>query len=216
MRLGGEHGALIAQIARAKGQISEITVQILGVDENARAIAQRDLRSGDSKLAELAEREAAAVDKLRRIDIRSPQKGIVHELTVHTVGGVISPAEQIMLIVPEEDNLTVQARLSPNDIDQVTVGRSARLRLSAFAKQKTPEIDARITHVSADVTSDPKSGQSYYLVRLEMEEKAKHVVESLKLMPGMPVEVFMSTGDRTAMSYLLKPFTDQVNRAFRE
>lgn len=216
MRLGGEHGGLIAQIARAGAQISEISVQILSVDENVRTQAQRELRSIESKLAELSEREVAAVDKLRRIDIRAPQRGIVHELSVHTVGGVITPAEQIMLIVPEEDNLTIQARLSPNDIDQVAVGRPARLRLSAFAKQKTPEVDARIVHVAADVTTDPKSGQSYYLVRLEMDDKARHVVENLKLVPGMPVEVFMSTGERTAISYLAKPFTDQINRAFRE
>lgn len=216
MRLGGEHGSLIAQIARAKAQINEINVQILTVDENVRAQAQRDLRAGDAKIAELAEREVATSDKLNRIDIRSPQTGLVHELSVHTVGGVITPAEQVMLIVPEEDNLTIQARLGPNDIDQVAVGRPARLRLTAFAKQKTPEVDAHVVHISADVTIDPKNGQNYYLVRLEMDDKARRSIEGLKLVPGMPVEVFMSTGERTALSYLAKPFVDQVNRAFRE
>jgi HlyD family secretion protein len=216
MRLGGEHGSLIAQIARAKAQISEINVQILTVDENVRAQAQRDLRSGDARIAELTEREVATSDKMNRIDIRSPQTGVVHELSVHTVGGVITPAEQVMLIVPEEDNLTIQARLGPNDIDQVAVGRPARLRLSAFAKQKTPEVDAHVVHISADVTVDAKNGQTYYLVRLEMDDKARRSIEGLKLVPGMPVEVFMSTGERTALSYLAKPFVDQVHRAFRE
>ena len=215
-KLGGEHGGLVAQIARARGQISEINVQILSVDENVRAQAQREMRSIEAKLSELQEREIATTDKLRRIDIRSPQKGIVHELSVHTVGGVVTGAEQIMLIVPEEDSLTVQARIAPNDVDHVVAGRPARLRLSAFNQKTTPEIAARVINISADVTSDPKTGQSYYIVRLEMEEKARRVVEDLKLVPGMPVEVFMSTGDRTALSYLLKPFTDQMNRTFRE
>ena len=142
------------------GQISEIKVQILAIDENVRAQAQRELRAIEAKLAELAEREIATSDKLRRIDIRSPLKGIVHELSVHTIGGVVTAAEQIMLIVPEEENLTVQARIAPTDIDQVAIGRSARLRLTAFAQQKTPELDARVVHMSADVTTDPKTGQA--------------------------------------------------------
>ncbi|MEQ1613370.1 MAG: HlyD family type I secretion periplasmic adaptor subunit [Hyphomicrobiaceae bacterium] len=216
MRLGGEHGGLLAQIARARSQISEVEVQILAIDENVRAQAQRELRAIEAKLAELAEREIATTDKLRRIDIRAPQKGIVHELSVHTIGGVVTAAEQIMLIVPEEENLTVQARIAPNDIDQIAIGRSARLRLTAFAQQKTPELDARVVHMSADVTTDPKTGQAHYVVRLEMDDKARRTIADLKLVPGMPVEVYMATGDRTALSYLAKPFADQMNRAFRE
>lgn len=215
-RLSGELGGLIAQIARAKGQISEIRVQILAVDDNARAQAQRELRIIDGKLPELAEREAAARDRLHRVDIRAPQKGIVHELAVHTIGGVITAAEQIMIIVPEEDNLTIQAQIAPTDVDQVVVGRPAKLRLSAYNQQTTPEIDGRVIQVSADVTIDPKTGQNYYIARLEMEEKERRLIGDLKLVPGMPVEVYISTGERTALSYLAKPFTDQMNRAFRE
>jgi HlyD family type I secretion membrane fusion protein len=215
-RLSGEHGALLAQIARASGQISEINVQIIAVDENARGHAQRELRTIEGKLGELAEREIAAKDRLHRIDIRAPQAGVVHELAVHTIGGVVTAAEQIMLIVPEEDSLTIQARVSPTDIDQVVVGRSATLRLSAFNQQTTPELDAHVVNVSADVTSDPKTGQSYYVARLEMDDRAKRAIGELKLMPGMPVEIFMSTGERTALSYLAKPFTDQMSRAFKE
>ncbi len=215
-RLGGDFGGLVAQIARAKGQISEIRVQILSVDETARAQAQRELRSIESRLPELNEREVAARDKLNRIELRAPQKGIVHELAVHTVGGVITAAEQVMLIVPEEDSLTIQARFAPTDIDQVVVGRPAKLRLSAFNQQTTPELDGHVIQVAADVTLDPKTGQNYYVARLEMDDKARRTVGELKLVPGMPVEVFISTGDRTAFSYLAKPFTDQMNRAFRE
>ncbi len=215
-RLGGEHGGLTAQIARAKGQISEINVQILAVDENARATAQRDLRATEAKLAELAEREVAALDKMSRVELRAPQTGIVHELAAHTVGGVITAAEPVMVIVPEGDNLTIEARIMPIDIDQVAVGQEAKLRLSAFNQHKTPEVMGLVTAVSADVTLDPKTGQSYYVARLQMDEAGRKVIGDLKLLPGMPVEVFIATGDRTALSYLAKPFTDQMHRAFRE
>jgi len=215
-RLSGEHGGLVAQIARANGQISEIHVQIIMIDENSRVQAQRELRAIEAKLSELVEREVAANDKLQRVEIRSPQSGLVHELSAHTIGGVITAAEQIMLIVPEEDDLTIQANISPTDVDQVLVGREANLRLSAFHQQTTPELTGHVVHVSADVTVDPKNGYSYYVARIAMDEKSRRSVGDLKLVPGMPVEVFMSTGDRTALSYLVKPFTDQIQRAFRE
>jgi HlyD family secretion protein len=215
-RLSGEHGGLVAQIARARGQISEIHVQVIMIDENARVQAQRELRSIEAKLSELVERHAAANDKMHRVDLKSPQTGIVHELSAHTVGGIVTAAEQIMLIVPEEDDLTIQARISPTDVDQVIVGRTAKLRLSAFNQQSTPELAGHVVQVSADVTIDPKTGQSYYIARLEMDEKSRRTIGDLKLVPGMPVEVFMSTGDRTALSYLAQPFMDQLNRAFRE
>ena len=216
MRLAGELGGFKAQIARAYGQISEINVQILVVDESVRAQAQRELRVTEAKLSELAEREIAVSDRLLRVDLRAPLSGIVHELAVHTVGGVVTAAEPVMLIVPEEQGLTIQARISPADVDQVVNGRSARLRLSAFSQKSSPELNGHVTDVSADVTVDAKTGQSYYEVRLAMDDSAQRLVGNLKLVPGMPVEVFMSTGDRTALSYLTKPFTDQMNRTFRE
>ncbi len=215
-RLSGEVGSADAQIARLNGQISEINIQIIGIDETARATAQRDLRSTDARIAELIERETAAKDRLDRVDIRAPRTGLVHDLAVHTVGGVISPAEQLMLIVPEEDGLAIQARVSPADVAQISVGRSARLRLSAFDQQTTPEFEGKVVHVPGDVTPDPKTGQSHYIIRVEMDAKSKVLASGLKLIPGMPVEVFLSTGERTALSYLSKPFTDQMNRAFRE
>lgn len=215
-RLSGEYGGLVAQIARATGQISEINVQILAVDENVRAQAQRELRAIESKLSELSEREIATIDKLHRVDLRAPMDGLIHELNVHTVGGIVTAAEQLMLVVPEHDNLTIQARVSPTDVDQVVVGGPARLRLTAFNQQTTPELTGQVINVSADVTVDAKTGQSHYVARLEMDDKSKRTIGDLKLIPGMPVEVFISTGERTALSYLAKPFTDQMNRAFRE
>jgi HlyD family secretion protein len=215
-RLGGEVGGLAAQIARVQGQISEVNVQILGVDETVRANAQKEQRASEAKLVELAEREIAAKDKLSRIDLRSPRAGVVLDLAAHTVGGVVSAAEQIMLIVPDGEPLTIQARIAPNDRDKVQIGRPARFRLSAFNQQTTPEVFGRVVDVAADVTTDAKTGQSHYVVRLEMDEKAQKVVGDLKLVAGMPVEVFVSTGDRTVLSYLSKPFRDQMEKAFRE
>ena len=215
-RLGGELGSLIAQIARAYGQIGEINLQILAIDQTTRTDAQRELRSIEAKLAELTEREVAAKDRLNRVDLRAPQSGIIHELAVHTIGGVVSPAEQILLIVPEKDDLVIEAHFAPTDIDQVVVGGKAKLRLSAFNQRTTPELDGHVSQVSADATIDQKTGQRYYVSRIEMDEKSRRTVGELKLVPGMPVEVFISTGDRTLLSYLAKPFTDQMARAFRE
>ena len=215
-RLRGELGGLDAQIARAKGRISEIRVQILSADQTARLQAQRELRSAEAKLNELHQRDVAAQDRLKRTKLHAPQSGLVHELAVHTVGGVITAAETVLVIVPNNERLTIEARFAPVDIDQVYVGREAKLRFSAFNQQTTPELDGRVVHVSADVSSDPNTSQQYYIGRLEIDPKSRELIKDLELLPGMPVEVFVSTGARTALSYLMKPVTDQVHRAFRE
>ena len=168
------------------------------------------------RLNELREREIASADRLRRTVLYAPQSGIVHELSVHTIGGVITSAETVMTIVPAGERLTIEARFAPVDIDQITIGRKARLRFSAFNQRTTPEVTGRIVHISADVSSDPKTSQQYYVGRVKMDAEAHEALKDLELIPGMPVEVFVSTGSRTALSYLSKPVTDQFNRAFRE
>jgi HlyD family secretion protein len=215
-RLEGERSQLGGMIAQAKGKIAEIELQIIQIDQDLRSEVGKDLIETRSKLSELAERKTAAVDQLYRIDIRAPQSGRVHELSVHTVGGVISPGEQIMLIVPDADSLAVEAKISPRDIDQVYVGQSATMRFAAFNQKTTPEIDGDISVVSADITQEQRTGASYYTARvlLKPEELAK--LGSAKLVPGMPVEVFVKTQGRTALSYLVKPLWDQADRAFKE
>jgi len=215
-RLEGERSQLGGMIAQAKGKIAEIELQIIQVDQDLRSEVGKDLIETRSKLSELAERKTAAVDQLNRIDIRAPQSGRVHELSVHTVGGVISPGEQIMLIVPDADSLAIEAKISPRDIDQVFVGQSATLRFAAFNQKTTPEIDGDISVVSADITQEQRTGASYYTSRvlLKPEELAK--LGSAKLVPGMPVDVFIKTQGRTALSYLTKPLRDQAERAFKE
>jgi len=214
-RLEGERGQLIASTAQAKGKISEIELQILQIDQDLRSEVAKDLREVQGKIAELVERKVAAEDQLKRIDIRAPQNGMVHQSTVHTVGGVITPGEAIMLIVPEADALTVEAKLAPQDIDQVRVGQTAALRFSAFSQRTTPELDGVVSRVSADLTTDQRTGAAYFVVRITLSDSEIARLGGLRLVPGMPVETFIRTGERTVLSYVMKPFTDQINRSFR-
>jgi HlyD family secretion protein len=135
---------------------------------------------------------------------------------VHTIGGVIGPAEVIMLIVPESDALDVEAKIQPQDIDQIRIGQSATLRFSAFNQRTTPELNAEVSRISADVSEDQKTGARYYTVRISVPPVEIERLGDLRIVPGMPVEAFIQTSARTVMSYLVKPLHDQFNRAFRE
>jgi HlyD family secretion protein len=215
-RLVGERGEIDAGIARARVRMSEIRIQIIAIDETARTEAQRELSAVDQKLSELNERRVAIEDRLSRTDIRAPLSGTINELAVHTVGGVITPAEQLVTIVPEDAELKIEVRLSPTDIDQISIGQPTRLRFSSFNQRTTPELDGEIAYISAATSTDRSTGQIYYVgdVAVSPDELAK--LGDNKLLPGMPVEAYLSTDQRTAMSYLSKPFADQFNRAFRE
>jgi len=215
-RLDGERAQLIATAAQSRGKVSEIELQISQIDRELASEVGRELREIDGKASEYAERKIAAEDQLRRIDIRAPIAGTVHELNIHTVGGVIGPGEQLMLIVPSSEELTVEARVAPQDIDQVRVGQLASLRFSAFNQRTTPEIDGVVSRVSADVTTEPRTGMSYYTTRIAIPAKQLKRLGDVRLVPGMPVEAFIKTDDRTVASYLVKPLSDQVARAFRE
>jgi HlyD family secretion protein len=164
----------------------------------------------------LAEQRVAAEDDLRRIQIPAPQSGRVHQLAVHTVGGVISAGEPIMLIVPDDDVLIVEARIAPQDIDQVSIGQAAVLRLSAFDQRTTPEILGEVSRISADLTRDQRTQSAYYTARIALIDAEVARLGEAKLLPGMPVEVFIHTGERTVLSYLTKSLRDQVARTFRD
>lgn len=212
-RLDGVSGEIEANIARVKGQISESNLRILELDHQARTAAQKELRDIDAQLAELHERAVAARDRLSRTEIRAPIAGVVNELGVHTVNGVIAPGERVMAIVPDGE-LIVEARLRTTDIDQVMPGQSVRLRFTAFNQRTTPEVAGEVRVVAASATKD-ESGGSYYLCAVALTE-APVLPDGRGLRPGMPVEVFFQTGERTAISYLLKPVADQVQRTMRE
>ncbi|WP_445505321.1 HlyD family type I secretion periplasmic adaptor subunit [Microvirga sp. G4-2] len=215
-RLHGERGALISSIAQAKGKISETALQILQIDQDLRSDVSKELAEIRAKTSELVEKRVAAEDQLKRIDIRAPQDGRVHQLSVHTVGGVISPGDPIMLIVPGADPLLVEARIAPQDIDQVRVGQQVLLRFPAFNLRTTPELHGEVIRVAADVSQDPKTGAAFYTVRVSLPDHEVARLGSLKLVPGMPIEAFVHTGERTALSYLVKPLSDQIMKAWRE
>jgi membrane fusion protein, type I secretion system len=214
-RLNGERAQYIAGRAQAKGKITETELQIIQVDKDVVSEVSKDLRETTDKIGEFIERKVTAEDQLRRIDIRAPQAGMVLQSTVHTVGGVITAGDAIMMIVPQADDLSVEAKVNPQDIDKLQIGQKTLLRLSAFNQRTTPELTGFVTRVSADVTTDQRSGQTYYTIRVSMPPEEVARLEANKLIPGMPVEAFVQTGERTMMSYLLKPLSDQMVRSFR-
>jgi HlyD family secretion protein len=215
-RLSGERAQYIASKAEAKGKITETQLQIIQVDKDMVSEVSKDLRETNDKIGELIERKVTAEDQLRRVDIRAPQNGIVEQSTVHTVGGVINAGEAIMLIVPQTDDLQVEAKVDPQDIDKLQVGQKTLLRLSAFDQRTTPELNGVVSRVSPDVATDQRTGRTYYTIRVSMPPKEVARLGEVRLIPGMPVEAFVQTGDRTLMSYLMKPLHDQLMRAFRE
>ena len=215
-RLQGERGQLIASAAEAKGKIVETQLQIIQVDQELSSDVAKELRETDSKVGEYVERKVTAEDQLRRTDLRAPQDGVVFQSTANTVGGVIAAGDTVMLIVPESDTLLAEAKVEPKDIDQVQFGQPVILRFSAFNMRTTPEINGTVVRVGADTTTDQRTGQSYYLVRIAMTANEIGRLGDVKLTPGMPVEAFIQTGQRTLVSYLVKPLRDQLMRAFRE
>lgn len=215
-RIEGERSQLSGLIAQAKGKTAEIQLQIIQIDQDLRSEVGKDLVEARSKISELAERKIAAVDQLQRIDIRAPQNGVVHQLSVHTVGGVIAPGEQIMLIVPDADTLAVEVKIQPQDIDHIHVGQLAILRLSAFNQRTTPEITGAVSVISPDLTQDQRTGTSFYTTRIALKPEELERLGPVKLIPGMPADAFIQMGGRTALSYLMKPLRDQAARAFKE
>jgi HlyD family secretion protein len=215
-RLQGERGALIASAAEAKGKIVETELQILQVDQEFTSDVAKELRETDSKIGEYVERKVTAEDQLKRTDIRAPQDGVVFQSTANTVGGVVTAGDPIMLIVPETDTLLVEAKVDPRDIDQVKLGQPVVLRFSAFNMRTTPELNGTVSRVAADTSNDQRTGQSYYVVRIAMTADELARLGDVRLTPGMPVEAFIQTGERTLISYLVKPLHDQLMRSLRE
>ncbi|MEM1429496.1 MAG: HlyD family type I secretion periplasmic adaptor subunit [Pseudomonadota bacterium] len=212
----GDRGEVQAEAAQAAGRIAETHLQLLQIDQDLKAEVGRELREVQLEIGELVERRQATLDELRRIEIRAPQAGSVHELAVHTVGGVISPADPIMQIVPANDDLSLDVRVLPQDIDQVHLDQRALIRLSAFNQRTTPELFGRVQRIAADLSEDPQTGQGFYLVRIFIPDEEMNRLTSVSIVPGMPAETFIETGERTALSYLFKPLTDQIARSFRE
>ncbi len=215
-RLRGERGQLIASLAATKGRISEIELQLLQVDQTMRAEVAAELRDVENEKAKLVEQEVTAIDQLKHIEIKAPIGGVVHQLAIHTVGGVITSAETLMQIVPQERTLTVEARIAPQDIDQLAIGQEATLRLTAFNRNTTPELRGAVIRVSADLETDQQTGASFYKAGIAVPDAELSRLSGFTLVPGMPVETFVRTGERTVVSYFAKPLRDHANRVFRE
>ena len=215
-RIEGERGQLTSSIAETKSKIGEAQLQIVRLDQDFRTDVVKELGENQAKEAEFVERGVAARDLLDRIEIRAPTSGVIHQLSAHTIGGVIRAGDTIMEVVPDLDDLQIEAHLQPNDIDQVRMGQKAFVRFSAFNQRTTPQLDGIVSYISADTTRDQQSNASYFTVRVMLPEDQRRRLEGKQLVSGMPAEVFMQTGSRTMMSYLLKPITDQLQRAFVE
>jgi HlyD family secretion protein len=215
-RIEGERGQLVFSIAETKSKIGEAQLQIARLDQDFRTDVVKELGQTQAKEAELIERDVAARDLLDRIEIRAPTSGVIHQLSAHTIGGVIRPGEAVMEIVPDTDDLLVEARLQPHDIDHVRPGQKAFVRFSAFNQRVTPQLAGTVSLVSADTTRDQQTNAHYFTVRVVLPDEERRRLGGLQLVPGMPAEVFMQTGTRTMLNYLLKPITEQMNRTFVE
>lgn len=215
--LEGQKGEYIAEIAKVKESIGENELQIINIKNEHMKEVVAELKETQQKIADLTEQLHSSEDVLTRTVIKAPQSGVVTGSKFHTIGGVISPGTPIMDIVPQDDNLVVEARVLPIDIDVVHEGLKAKVILSAYKARFVPRLEGEVIRVSADKFVDEHSGDSYYLARVRIsEEEIKQLDKDINLYPGMPAEVFIVTGSRTLLDYLLSPITESMNRAFRE
>lgn len=216
-RLEGELGTTSSSLDQVRATISEREVMIRQVDSNFLAGALQDLQDLRQKIAELTQQKVAGEDRLRRMVLIAPQDGVVHESIVTTVGGVVGSGETLMMIVPTQDNLVIDLRLNPLDVDKVSVGQKVIIRIPGLNPRTTPDLPARVIQMAPDLTRDPQTGISFFHARVELEENALSLLPPDEtLLPGMPAEAYIQTGDRTVLTYLLEPIEEQFRRAMRE
>ncbi len=215
-RLQGQLGELAAELARTEGQVTEIQIEISSLGTRRREEATTELRQIGPMILELAERRRALAERIDRLEIRAPVSGIVLGLQVTTPRAVLRPADPVLFVIPQDRPLVITARIAPIHIDEVTVGQAAELVFSAFSARDTPHLLGKVTRVSADALTDSQTGATYYTAELQLDEGEQTRLGARALLPGMPVEVFLQTGRRTPLAYLVKPFTDYFVRAFRE
>lgn len=231
-RLDGAYGGLVAEIARIGGAIAEKRLEIAQIDESFEEEVLGELQEIRTQIDRLSEQRVTLLDRFERVSVRAPLAGTVHQLAVHTEGGVIAPGETVMLIVPRGDTLVVSAQVRATDIDQLYTGQRAHVRLIALDQRFTPELEGRLTTISADLsvigTGDGAGagggamaghgagGESFYSVQVEIDEAELSKLDGATLLPGMPVEVFLNTTARTVLSYVTQPVADQIAHAFRE
>jgi HlyD family secretion protein len=215
--LAGQEGELIASRASAMGRIGEVKLEIIQIEEQNRNQALTELREVEQKITELRERRISAGARLQRMTIKAPITGTIYQMAVHTEGGVITPGETLMLVVPEGDDLVLQAQVQPNDVDQVIQGQMAQVRFPGFNARLTPEIGAEVVQVAADTTRVDQNTPPFYAVRLRIPPDQLSKLGENKLRPGMSAEAFIQTEARTPAWYLIQPLWEQVfSRAMHE
>lgn len=215
-RLEGERGQYVSDIARMHVQVSETRLQLAEVRQAFLSSVLAELREAEVNIAELSERAVAIAARLKRLSILAPRSGIAHKLSVHTVGGVISPGEAILEIVPREDKLMLEGQLEPANIDHVRTGQAVAVRLMTVDQRATPEIEGMLMSVSPDVRQDGPNLPRYYALRVALNDGELGKLGFNKLVPGMPVELLIRRSDRTVLNYLAKPFLDRLAHVFRE
>lgn len=212
----GQIGRLESEIAELRGQSASNEIELLQLETRRREEAVSELRDMQFRQVELLERRSALKETISRLDVRAPVGGIVYNSQVFAVQSVVQPAEPLMYIIPQDQPLVVSARINAINIDEVFVGQEAALRFSAFDQREMPEIKGQLSRISADVILDEATGLNYYATEILPYEEELTVLGDQKLLPGMPVEVFIRTSDRTAFEYLTQPLMNFFNRAFRE
>ena len=215
-RLRGERGEDLASIAGSENGIGEAELQIIQLEQRFREEVVNDLRETRDEIKQLQERLVVARDVLRRSEILSPLAGEVQELAVHTIGGVIGHGQELMQIVPTDDKLIVEAKVSPSDIDSLAEGQTAEVRLTSFQTRTTPIIQGTVSTVTADRIVDERNGVDYYLAQIVVPDDQLHHLEGKKLLAGMPAEALIKTGSRTVLEYLLKPIDDAIAVGLKE
>jgi HlyD family secretion protein/epimerase transport system membrane fusion protein len=215
-RLGGERGEDLAAIARAQTAIGESELQIIQLEKGFQEQVGAELRDIQAQTFDLEQRQVAAADQFDRIEVRAPESGTVLGMSAHTVGGVIGPGDPIMNIVPEDDPLIIKARVRPNDIENVTMGQDAEVRFSGLSQRRTPILHGSVIGLSADRLTDPQTGETYYEARVMIPQDELDKLNDVHLVPGMPAEVMIQTGARTAFAYMIDPILVGFGRAFKE
>jgi HlyD family secretion protein len=216
VQLQGSRAELTANISQTRAHISETREQMLNIDKTNRSEAGTQLATVVAQINEQQVRSASATDTHDRSVIRAPQSGTIDKLAYTTIGSAVPPNQPILQIVPDRDALIVTARVRPADVEQLRLGQHARVTFAGLDRQTTPDVAGTLIFISADLTQDQHTGQSFYRIKVRLDSSEAAVVSRLALKPGMPAEVFVETGDRSILSFITKPLFDQIRHAFRE
>jgi HlyD family secretion protein len=211
----GRRGEIVAQISRAGQVINESEATLLKLESDRQNEIAQSLREAQNQIFQIRERLQAADDQLLRTAVKAPEDGVVTELRIHTLGGVIGAGAPLMDLVPSQDRLIVTARVRPEDIDVVHPGLSADVNLLPYNQRRVPRIQGTVTHVSADRLVDKRTDQPYYAAKIRVHQRIAGI-DGVQIIPGMPAQVFIKTGRGTVAFYALSPLLDSFNNAFHE